>query len=111
MMFSCLPVSNEHECCIAHHFVGQYNERNGTDYRVVAFPEIDNRNTKEPEVLLEDPQGGPRLAIERKSVVYPLDEHYLGQVPERTLFPRSFHRAIETSQLRLLEHVVPIGGL
>ena len=79
MMFSCLPISNEHECCVAHHFVGQYNERNGTAYRVVAFPEIDNRNTKEPEVLLEDPRGGPRLAIERKSVVYPLDEHYLGK--------------------------------
>ena len=78
-MFSCLPIGNEHECCIAHHFVGQYNERNGTDYRVVTFPEMDNRNTKEPEVLLEDPQGGPRLAIERKSVVYPLDEHYLGK--------------------------------
>ena len=78
-MFSCLPVSNEHEYCIAQHFVGRYNERNETDYRVVAFPEIDNRNTKEPEVLLEDPRGGPRLAIERKSVVYPLDEHYLGK--------------------------------
>ena len=78
-MFSCLPVSNAHECCIAYHFIGRYNERNGTAYRVVAFPEIDNRNTKEPEVLLADPRGGPPLAIERKSVVYPLDEHYLGK--------------------------------
>ena len=79
MMFSCLPVGNEHECCVAHHFVDQFNELNGTTYRVVAFPELDNRNTREPEVLLEDPRGGPRLAVERKSIVHPLDEHYLGK--------------------------------
>lgn len=79
MMFPCLPVSNEHECCIVQHFVGRYNERNGTAYRVVSFPELDSRNSKEPEALLETPGEGPRLAIERKSIVHPLDQRYMAK--------------------------------
>ena len=77
MMFSCLPVGNEHECCIVLHFLSQYNELNGTSYRVADFPELRNRNTKEPEALLEAPGRGLRLAIERKSIVHTLDRRYM----------------------------------
>ena len=79
MMFSCLPVGNEHECCIVLHFVSQYNELNGTSYRVVDFPELRSRNTKEPEALLEALEEGPPLAIERKSIVHPSDTRFVAK--------------------------------
>ena len=79
MMFSCLPHNNEHEWCNLRDFVNQYSELYGKAYRVVAFPELDSRNTKEPEVLLEAPGDEALVAIERKSVVQPLDDRYLAK--------------------------------
>ena len=78
-MFSCLPHDNEHEWCNLRDFVNQYSELYGKAYRVVAFPELDNRNTKEPEVLLEVSGEETLVAIERKSVVQPLDDRYMAK--------------------------------
>ena len=79
MMFSCLPHSNEHEWCNLTGFVSQYSELHGKAYSVVAFPERENRNTKEPEVLLKVPGEKVRIAIERKSVVQPLDDRHMAK--------------------------------
>ena len=77
MMFSCLPIGSAHEWCMLRHFVDQYSELHGKAYRVVSFPELVSRNTKEPEVLLEALKDGGRVAIERKSVVQRLDPRYM----------------------------------
>ena len=77
MMFPCLPVGNEHEWCILRGFVGQYSEHQGKVFRVVGFPERDNRNTKEPEVLLEVLGEDTHVAIERKSIVPTTDHRYM----------------------------------
>ena len=76
-MFSCLPIGNAHEWCMLREFVGQYAKLSGKSYHVVHFPEVVNRNTKEPEVLLEAREDGGRVVIERKSIVPPMDGRFM----------------------------------
>ena len=83
MMFSCLPHDNEHEWCNLRDFVNQYSELYGKAYRVVAFPELDNRNTKEPEVLLEV-SGGRNPRRDRAQIgCAATGRSVYGQAPQR----------------------------
>ena len=76
MMFHCLPPNSRCEWDNLRGFVAQYNELYGKKYDLSACPEKVNRNTKEPEVLLEAIGEAP-IAIERKSIVWPPGKSYM----------------------------------
>lgn len=69
--FGCLPPDNEDEWLNLRHFVSVYNSINGTEFVLDSFPEVDNRNEPEPEILLRDGEVG--MVIERKVFVWPPD--------------------------------------
>lgn len=96
MMFSCLPIGSAHEWCVLRHFVDQYAELHGKRYRVASFPELDRRNTKEPEVLLEAIEDGCRVAIERKSVVQRLDPRYMENHSNEHYLFEHFRRQLDS---------------
>lgn len=77
MMFYCMPPSNRHEWCNLGGFVDQYSELHKKKYRPVEFPELKNRNSKEPEVLLKAEGDKTRVVIERKSIVQQSRDRYL----------------------------------
>ena len=51
-------------------FVIGYNQAYNKSYRPLEFPDVQNRNSKQPEVLLEA-DGEPSIVIERKSIMTP----------------------------------------
>ena len=75
-MFSCLPPDHRCEWVNLRDFVSHYNKIRGKAYRRTVCLEIERRNTKEPEVLLEAPGEVP-IVIERKSIVWPSGNEYL----------------------------------
>ena len=76
MVFSCLPPDTSCEWASLRDFVGHYNGLHGTAYRRTACLDVEERNTKKPEVLLEA-QGEIPIVIERKSIVWPPGREYL----------------------------------
>ena len=67
MMFYCMPPSNRYEWCNLVGFVDQYSELHKKKYRPVEFPELKNRNSKEPEVLLKA-EGGQNPCGDRAKI-------------------------------------------
>ena len=70
MIFSCFPPDGKCEWNHLSGFVARYNDMFGTTYRRSACLDVETRDEKEPELLLEAPGESP-IVIERKSVVWP----------------------------------------
>ena len=75
MIFSCFPPDQGCEWVNLRSFVDCYNKLRGKSYRRSACLEVERRNTKEPEVLLEA-NGEVPIVIERKSIVWPPGNEY-----------------------------------
>lgn len=87
--FLCLPPSNENEWANLSDFTDFYNSIYGKNYTLSSFPENENRNSPEPEVLLCD--GDSRMVIERKGFPFPLNhirEHQLWHEFNQELFEK-----------------------
>ncbi len=83
MIFSCFPPQGKCEWSHLKVFVGHYNSIYGKSYTRSECLDVEKRNTKEPELLLEAP-GEIRIVVEHKSVIWPpkhmsdhSNEHYL----------------------------------
>lgn len=72
MLFSCVPETGGCEWENLKGFVGQLKSSLGTKYERTACLDIEDRNNKMPEILLEA-QGAPPIVIESKIVVWPAD--------------------------------------
>ena len=72
MVFWCFPPTNKCEWSDLRAFVVQYNDTYGTSYTRKACLDIEIRDRRAPELLLESPGEIP-MVIERKSVVWPCD--------------------------------------
>ena len=78
MLFSCLPPGCKCEHIILRRLIVDYNEQGGGVYERLRRPEMEERNRPEPELVLEGAEDGPEVipvAIERKSVVWPVNSH------------------------------------
>ena len=87
--FLCLPPNNENEWINLSDFTDFYNSIYGKNYTLRSFPENDNRNSPEPEVLLCD--GDSKMVIERKGFPFPLNhirEHQLWHEFNQELFEK-----------------------
>ncbi|KXB07064.1 hypothetical protein AKJ51_02145 [candidate division MSBL1 archaeon SCGC-AAA382A20] len=54
-------------------FVDLYNREYGTEYSRKVCPDVQIRDNKQPEVILEDGTTGKEIVIERKTVVWPVN--------------------------------------
>ena len=83
MIFHCFPYELKCEWRHLSNFVTKFNDIHGKMYARSACLDVENRNGREPELLLESPGEIP-IVIERKSIVWPSDylsdhrnEHHL----------------------------------
>ena len=67
-MFCCLPPNSKCEWSNLEKFVKQYNDNFGKQYKRSKCLDVSERNTPQPEVLLENVDGSS-MVIERKVVV------------------------------------------
>lgn len=74
MLFTCLPPAGPCEWRELAPFVVAYNERYGTSYYRSQCLDVEIRDRPAPEVLLKA-QDEPPMVIERKSIVWPPEEH------------------------------------
>lgn len=81
-----MPWNNKCEWQELKYFVTEFNKVNGTHYTLSECLDVSNRDSKQPEVLLEC-TNLPPVVIERKSVVWPPDFfsdhsnfHLLGEI-------------------------------
>ncbi len=74
MIFTCLPPTGPCEWRELRPFVVAFNKRHGTSYSRSKCLDIEIRDRPAPEVLIEAP-GKPPIVIERKSIVWPPEEH------------------------------------
>ena len=95
-MFSCLPHNNRCEWCNLVGFVDQYSEIHKKKYRPVEFPELTNRNSKEPEVILEAEGDKTRVVIERKSIVQQSRDRYMADHRNEQLLLPCFLRQLKS---------------
>ena len=95
-MFSCLPHNNRCEWCNLVGFVDQYSELHKKKYRPLEFPERVNRNSKEPEVLLEAEGDKTRVVIERKSIVQQSRDRYMADRGNEHFLWRCFVRQLKS---------------
>lgn len=72
MLFSCIPETGGCEWVNLEVFVSQLNSELGTNYVRTACLDVEERNKKKPEILLEAP-GSPPLVVESKVVAWPKD--------------------------------------
>ena len=86
MIFSCFPPQGKCEWAHLKGFVDQYNIVFGKAYTRSACLDVDERNEKEPELLLEAPWETP-IVLEHKSVVWP-PKHLSDHSKEHHLFER-----------------------
>ena len=91
MVLCCFPPSTKCEWSHLRGFVDQFNKANKKTYSRAACLDVDERQTKQPELLLEA-DGEKPIVIEHKSIVWPPDyfsdhhnEHLLGDRVRRTL--------------------------
>lgn len=84
MIFGCFPPQEKCEWSHLKSFVDQYNTKFGKVYTRSACLDVEERNKKAPELLLEAP-GETSIVLEHKSVVWPTkhlsdhhNEHHLG---------------------------------
>ena len=102
MVLSCFPPTVKCEWSDLRSFVDQYNATNGTSYTRKACLDVEIRDRKAPELLLESPGEIP-IVIERKSIVWPSD-YMASHRNEHQLFqesPRSLANAFEDGAYRL----------
>ncbi|MBE2202260.1 MAG: hypothetical protein IAE79_26860 [Anaerolinea sp.] len=69
-MFWCLPSGNKCEWSTLEEFVKHFNTQFGTHYSLVDCPDVFNKTTSQPEVLLEDGKN-KCMVIERKGFPWP----------------------------------------
>ncbi|MXZ88372.1 MAG: hypothetical protein F4089_03470 [Gammaproteobacteria bacterium] len=74
MLFEGLPPDSSCEWRGLTSFVAAYNRRYGTAYARDVCADVEIRDRPAPEVLLRSP-GEPPIAIERKSIAWPKEEH------------------------------------
>ena len=93
MVLWCLPLRSKCEWSEIRGFVAHYNSTNGTSYARKSCLDVEIRDRKAPELLLESPSE-PLLVIERKSVVWPRwymsshsNEHQLFQLIPQAIAP------------------------
>ena len=86
MVFCCFPAGSKCEWDHLKDFVAQYNEANDKAYTRTACLDVGERQTKQPELLLEA-DGETPIVIEHKSIVWPPayfsdhdNEHLLGKL-------------------------------
>ena len=101
MVFWCLPPTNKCEWSELRGFVDHYNATYGTSYTRKSCLDMEIRDRKAPELLLES-HGEIPIVIERKSVAWPPDylsshskEHHLSQYVPRALGGAFRDRAYE----------------
>lgn len=91
MIFSCFPPQEKCEWYHLREFVDSYNSSFGKAYIRTACLDVEERNEKEPELLLKAP-GETRIVIERKSIVWP--EEYLSDHSNEHELYRQFLKRI-----------------
>ena len=86
MVFCCFPTSTKCEWANLRGFVAQYNETNGKTYSRGACLDVEERRSRQPELLLVA-DGETSIVIEHKSIVWPPayfsdhhNEHLLGKL-------------------------------
>ena len=86
MVFCCFPPRSKCEWAHLRGFVAQYNRKNDKTYTRTACLDVGERQTKQPELLLEA-DGETPIVIEHKSIVWPPahfsdhdNEHLLAQL-------------------------------
>ena len=86
MVFCCFPTSTKCEWANLRGFVAQYNETNGKTYSRGACLDVEERRSRQPELLLVA-DGENSIVIEHKSIVWPPayfsdhhNEHLLGKL-------------------------------
>ena len=84
MLFCCLPPDSKCEWASLRRFVDDYNSARDTAYSHTACPDVSERNSPQPEVLLDSP-GEPQLVIERKSIAWPSGEYFADHRHEHQL--------------------------
>ena len=84
MVFWCFPPTIKCEWSDLRHFVDHYNATHGKSYTRKACLDVEIRDRKAPELLLESPGETP-IVIERKSVVWP-PEYLSSHSNEHQLF-------------------------
>ncbi len=94
MIFSCFPASKKCEWRDLIGFVNHYNNISQKAYRRSKCLDVELRNQKEPELLLEAPGEVP-IVIERKSVVWP-SEYLSDHANEHDLY----HTFVDRIRLR-----------
>lgn len=72
MLFSCVPETGGCEWAFLKVFVARLNTELGTNYVRTACLDVEKRNEKMPEILLEAP-GLPPMVVESKVVAWPED--------------------------------------
>ena len=102
MVFWCFPPTIKCEWSDLRSFVDQYNATYGTSYTRKACLDVEIRDRRAPELLLESPGKIP-VVIERKSVVWPSD-YMSSHRNEHRLFeevPRALADAFEDGAYKL----------
>lgn len=84
MLFWCLPPDNACEWANLQGFVHIYNSVHSAAYTLTACLDVDERNSLQPEVLLDAP-GEPSVVVERKSIAWSRDEYFADRRHEHEL--------------------------
>lgn len=87
MLFDGLPPDSSCEWRGLISFIAAYNSRYGTAYGRDVCADVEFRDKPALEVLLKSP-GEPPIAIERKSIAWPKDEHLADQRKEERFTER-----------------------
>lgn len=86
MIFWCYPPSGKCEWAHLRDFVAQFNCLRGKSYRLSKCLDVEIRDEKQPEVLIEAPGEIP-IVLERKSVVWP-PQYFSDHSNEHNVFQR-----------------------
>lgn len=93
MLFSCVPETGGCEWANLKDFVSRLNSELGSKYVRTACLDVEERNDKMPEILLEAP-GMPPLVVENKVVVWP--EDYCRQHSNSHNFANHFAKSLRS---------------
>ena len=92
MIFCCFPPQEKCEWANLIGFVQKYNDTYGKSYVRTACPDVEDNNSKQPEVLLEA-EGEIPIVIERKTIVWPRD--YFSDHANEHDFRKTFWAAMD----------------
>ena len=115
MLFCCVPETGGCEWANLKDFVARLNSELGTEYERTACLDVEERNDKMPEILLEAP-GSPPLVVESKVVAWP--EDYCRQHSNFHNFVNHFAKSLRSkstgfngSPFRLSIHADSLDGM